>query len=123
MTNSNKKLISAILAAIALAYTPVSAVAPAHAYDDDVEVVCGEDDNGSTWCATVDELTAECSVSDPEYTNDVCQGLLEDNSRPTRSDWFLVATGRTNVHTDDDRNPTGPSNPTPPSGPNQKANP
>lgn len=39
MTNSNIKLLSAIVAAIALAYTPVSLVAPAHAYDDDVEVV------------------------------------------------------------------------------------
>jgi hypothetical protein len=59
--------------------------APAAAYDDDVDVVCFdyEDANGNseTECQTIDELSAECALVDPEYTSDVCGGLLE-NRRP-----------------------------------------
>lgn len=58
---------------------------PAAAYDDDVDVVCFEyeDGNGNseTECQTIEELTAECALVDPEYTSDVCGGLLE-NRRP-----------------------------------------
>lgn len=89
MTISNIKLLSAIVAAIALAYTPVSLVAPAHAYDDDVEFVCGENDDGSDWCVSVEDLAAECPLTDPEYTTDECQGLLEDK-RPGHSPSFLA---------------------------------
>ena len=54
--------------------------APAAAYDDDVDVVCFDYEGSSgseTECQTIEQLTAECAVVDPEYTSDVCGGLLE----------------------------------------------
>jgi hypothetical protein len=51
---------------------------PAKAYDDDVDVVCWDHDNGDTECMDVDDLAAECAVSDPEYSTDQCGGLLEN---------------------------------------------
>lgn len=62
---------------IALGFGP----APAQAYDDDVEVVCWDRDSGETECMEVDDLAAECALTDPEYTTDQCGGLLE-NRRP-----------------------------------------
>ncbi len=54
----------------------------AHAYDDDVEFVCGENDDGSDWCVSVEDLKAECPLSDPDGETDECAGLEE--SRPGR---------------------------------------
>lgn len=54
--------------------------APAAAYDDDVDVVCFDYEGSSgseTECQTIEQLTAECAVVDPEFTSDVCGGLLE----------------------------------------------
>jgi uncharacterized membrane protein YgcG len=73
---------------------------PAAAYDPDVEVVCfdyeGADGSSETECQTIEELTAECAVADPEYTTDVCQGLLESR-RP------LGLTTTTGTQRDDNR--------------------
>ena len=55
--------------------------APAAAYDDDVDVVCFDYEGSSgseTECQTIEQLTAECALVDPEYTSDVCGGLLEN---------------------------------------------
>jgi len=52
--------------------------APAAAYDDDVDVVCFDINGGSEIeCQTIEQLTAECAVADPEFTTDECGGLLE----------------------------------------------
>ena len=54
--------------------------APAAAYDDDVDVVCFDYEGSSgseTECQTIEQLTAECALVDPEFTSDVCGGLLE----------------------------------------------
>ena len=52
--------------------------APAIAYDDDVDVVCFDINGGSEIeCQTIEQLTAECAVADPEFTTDECGGLLE----------------------------------------------
>jgi uncharacterized membrane protein YgcG len=58
--------------------------APAAAYDDDVDVVCFDYQGSSgseTECQTIEQLTTECEVVDPEFTSDVCQGLLQ-NRKP-----------------------------------------
>ena len=56
--------------------------APATAYDDDVDVVCFDINGGSEIeCQTIEQLTAECALADPEFTTDECGGLLE-NRRP-----------------------------------------
>jgi hypothetical protein len=56
--------------------------APAAAYDDDVDVVCFDINGGSEIeCQTIEQLTAECALADPEFTTDECGGLLE-NRRP-----------------------------------------
>jgi uncharacterized membrane protein YgcG len=47
--------------------------APAAAYDDDVDVVCFDINGGSEIeCQTIEQLTAECALADPE-----CGGLLQ----------------------------------------------
>jgi len=52
--------------------------APAAAYDDDVDVVCFDINGGSEIeCQTIEQLTAECAVADPEFPTDECGGLLE----------------------------------------------
>jgi hypothetical protein len=54
--------------------------APAAAYDDDVDVVCFDYEGSSgseTECQTIEQLTDECALVDPEFTSDVCGGLLE----------------------------------------------
>ena len=52
--------------------------APAAAYDDDVDVVCFDINGGSEIeCQTIEQLTAECALADPEFTTDECGGLLE----------------------------------------------
>lgn len=62
------------LGAVLMAKAP-----PAAAYDDDVDVVCFEvGSEGDTECQTIDQLTTECELADPEYTTDVCQGLLHN---------------------------------------------
>lgn len=68
--------------ALAAIMAPASSIVatPALAYDDDVEVVCGDTDDGDIWCETIDDLAAQCERTDPEYTGEECQGLLE--SRP-----------------------------------------
>lgn len=56
--------------------------APAAAYDDDVDVVCFDyqgSGGSETECQTIEQLTAECAVVDPEFTTDVCGGLLESH--------------------------------------------
>jgi uncharacterized membrane protein YgcG len=56
--------------------------APAAAYDDDVDVVCFDINGGSEIeCQTIEQLTAECALADPEFTTDECGGLLE-NRKP-----------------------------------------
>jgi len=58
--------------------------APAAAYDDDVDVVCFDYEGSSgseTECQTIEQLTDECALVDPEFTSDVCGGLLE-NRKP-----------------------------------------
>lgn len=72
---------AAILAAVLGLGIVLILAKPAAAYDDDVEVVCFEYEVGGkseTECQTIAELAAECAVVDPEYSSDVCQGLLED---------------------------------------------
>ena len=76
--------LSAALLATMLGFGLSLPAAPAVAYDDDVDVVCFDykGSNGSeTECQTIDQLTAECEVADPEFTSDVCQGLLQ-NRKP-----------------------------------------
>jgi uncharacterized membrane protein YgcG len=52
--------------------------APAAAYDDDVDVVCFDINGGSEIeCQTIEQLTAECALADPEFTTDECGGLLQ----------------------------------------------
>lgn len=56
--------------------------APAAAYDDDVGTVCFDYNVGGgseTECQTIEQLTAECEVVDPEFSSDVCQGLLQNH--------------------------------------------
>ncbi len=72
-----KTRLSILAAATLLALASPAAIAPAFAYDDDVEVVCGDTDDGDTWCVSVEDLKTECPLSDPEYTGEECQGLLE----------------------------------------------
>lgn len=62
---------------LGLALAVATLAAPAKAYDDDVDVVCWDRDDGETECETVENLAAECEVADPEYTTEQCQGLLE----------------------------------------------
>lgn len=57
---------------------------PAVAYDDDVDVVCFDyqgSGGSETECQTIQQLTDECALTDPEFTTDVCGGLLE-NRKP-----------------------------------------
>lgn len=82
MNKKSLKTIFTLTAAIMLAYTPVSLTAPAYAYDDDIDVVCTENDAGETICESVDDLKAECPLSDPDGEGELCGGLNE--SRPTR---------------------------------------
>lgn len=53
---------------------------PAQAVDDDVDVICWDDDNGETQCETVESLKAECPLTDPEGTSDVCAQVLESST-------------------------------------------
>lgn len=76
ITFSIRPLAPALATLLVFGAAPIVTVTSALAYDDDVEVICGENDNGEDWCVTVDELKAECPLSDPEYTSDECQGLL-----------------------------------------------
>ena len=77
-TAATASALSAALFATVLGLSLSSA--PAAAYDDDVDVVCFDYEGSSgseTECQTIEQLTAECAVVDPEYTSDVCGGLLE----------------------------------------------
>jgi hypothetical protein len=82
MSTLSATLVASILGA---GMTLTLSTAPAAAYDDDVDVVCfdykGANGSSETECQTIAELTAECAVVDPEYTSDVCGGLLE-NRKP-----------------------------------------
>jgi uncharacterized membrane protein YgcG len=85
MYRSTAAAASALSAALFVTVFGLSlSAAPAVAYDDDVDVVCF-DYHGSggseTECQTIEQLTAECAVVDPEFTTDVCGGLLE-NRKP-----------------------------------------
>jgi hypothetical protein len=68
---------AALVCAAIISFKP----APAAAYDDDVDVVCFEV-AGETECSTIDQLTAECEKTDPEFTTDECQGLLQNRKPP-----------------------------------------
>lgn len=86
MYRSSAAGVSTLSAAIFAAVLGFGAVltlqsAPAVAYDDDVDVVCfdyeGANGSSETECQTIEQLTVECALVDPEYTSDVCGGLLE----------------------------------------------
>ncbi len=87
MYRSSAASVSTLSAAILAAVLGFGAVltlqsAPATAYDDDVDVVCFDINGGSDIeCQTIEQLTAECALADPEFTTDECGGLLE-NRRP-----------------------------------------
>lgn len=61
--------------------TALLTASPAVAEDDDTDVICFDYEvNGKSVieCQTVAELTAECAKTDPEFTTDICQQLLEN---------------------------------------------
>jgi len=82
-------LIRSITASAVLALSLLSgaAVAPALA-EDEVEVICWDTVIGGVEqvdCDTVANLVAECALSDPDNTSDVCSDAAEANkSRPSR---------------------------------------
>lgn len=78
--SSSSSAILAAGAALVCAAIISFKAAPATAYDDDVDVVCFEV-AGETECSTIEQLTAECEKTDPEFTTDECQGLVQ-NRRP-----------------------------------------
>lgn len=72
---------AAIMSAVfglGIAITALSLTSPAAAYDDDVDVVCWDREDGETECQSIAELTAECALVDPEYTTEQCSDLLEN---------------------------------------------
>ena len=83
MYRSSAASVSTLSAAILATVLGFGAVltlqsAPATAYDDDVDVVCFDINGGSEIeCQTIEQLTAECALADPEFTTDECGGLLE----------------------------------------------
>ncbi len=87
MYRSSAASVSTLSAAILAAVLGFGAVltlqsTPATAYDDDVDVVCFDINGGSDIeCQTIEQLTAECALADPEFTTDECGGLLQ-NRRP-----------------------------------------
>jgi len=87
--------------------------APAQAYDDDVEEVCWEWDNGHVECQSIGNLTAECEKVDPEFETDQCQGLLQSR-RPFGLTDTTFERGKDKYHRDDnggkDREPHGGDN-------------
>jgi hypothetical protein len=79
-TAATASALSAALFATVFGFGLSLSSAPAAAYDDDVDVVCFDYEGSSgseTECQTIEQLTAECAVVDPEFTSDVCGGLLE----------------------------------------------
>lgn len=87
----NKSRLAVLAAAALFALALPVSLSTAMAYDDDVEVICGDNDDGSSWCVSVEDLMTECPLSDPEYTTDECQGLLEDNRPTSRPGFFAQA--------------------------------
>ena len=80
----------AAAAVLALSRLGGGAVAPALAEDDaPVEVICWDMTIGGktdTECDTVANLVAECALSDPQNTSDVCADAAAANkSRPSRT--------------------------------------
>ena len=81
--NTTTKTVLTVAAALLISYSPVSLTAAALAYDDDVEFVCGDTDDGGSYCVSVEDLKAECPLSDPEGVGEECAGLEEN--RPSRN--------------------------------------
>ena len=79
-----------IAAGMSASLSPIAA----YAYDDDVDVVCGEGENGEDdWCVYVDELKAECPLLDPDNETELCAGLNE-NRRTQRGIKTFEAKGK-----------------------------
>lgn len=130
-TTKTNSFAAAAFAGILLSVGGLSLATPAMAYDDDVEFVCGENDDGTDWCVSVEDLKAECPLSDPESTTDECAGLetsIDGNRGPQI---FLIGGRDASRHmaiigqsTSDDNSPTrptGPNTPKPtPNTPTQK---
>lgn len=88
-----KYLSRATLTALLLSIGGLATATPAHAYDDDVDFVCGENDDGTDWCVSVEELRAECPLLDPDNETELCAGLNENRRTPQGLKTFEARSG------------------------------
>jgi len=77
-------------AVLALSLLSGAAIAPAFAEDDTpIDVICWDmeiDGQSVTECDEVDDMVAECALSDPDNTSDECAAAADANkSRPART--------------------------------------
>lgn len=131
-TTKTNSYLAAAFAGILLSVGGLSLATPAYAYDDDVEVICGENDDGTDWCVSVEDLKAECPLSDPDGESDECAGLETSIGGNRGAKIFLIGGRDASRHlaiigqstSDDTSRPsgsTGPNNPKPtPNTPTQK---
>lgn len=86
--NTNMLRTIAASAVLALSLLGSAVVAPALA-EDEVEVICWDTVIGGVEeveCDTVANLVAECALTDPDNTSDVCAQAADANkSRPSRT--------------------------------------